>query len=634
MTSPGTPVAAGARRRAVLLLWLANIALGAVVGANWLVHIPQGEEWRLLAFALPALLSTMVSLTLVPGALFVLGASCVRSVRWLGLVQGAFWTAFQVLLFADTRIYNAFGYHFNGQVLNLMTTRGSEDAAHLGWQVWGSVALGLGLGMLAQGWIWRRALRRAARPLAHAWLRPSIVWSCVLLPAVFVEKTIYAQADLARDRQITALAKLFPLYARVPMEDLASRVFGVDIEKPPRVELEGFALDYPKAAPVLPAAGPRPNVLFVVIDCLRRDMLAPETMPAVSRWAETHAVRRFADHLSGGNSTRYGVFSMLYGLYGSYWFPFLQEERGPVLIDALAQAGYGFGVFSSATMTYPELRSTAWKRIPDAVHDDWPGAQAWQRDEEAARACIDWLRERRAEEPFFGFLLLDAPHQTYSSPPEERPFEPSAEELDYLAITRHEPDPALVERVQNRYKNAVAFADGVAARVLEALAETGLAESTLVFVTGDHGEEFRECGFFGHTSAFTPQQVTVPLLALGPGIEPGVETLPTSHLDLAPTILEALGADPARRADWCLGESLFAPDPERRRVVSGWNELGLWTPEAILRVPLSLLEFDVEVYDYRWRLVTDDADVLRAEDATLARLGAACNRFLVKRPTP
>jgi hypothetical protein len=45
-------------------------------------------------------------------------------------------------------------------------------------------------------------------------------------------------------------------------------------------------------------------------------------------------------------------------------------------------------------------------------------------------------------------------------------------------------------------------------------------------------------------------------------------------------------------------------------------------------VPLSLLAFDVEVYDYGWNEVEDDLAVLQAERGTLERLGAECNRFL------
>ena len=627
------PLSAGVRREAAFLLWLANLAFGTLLGANLLAHVPDVDSPKMWLFALGALLSSVLTCTLLPGVGFMVLAHFVKRTRMLGLAQAGVWTVFQVLLFADTRIFNIFRYHFNGQVLNLVYTRGSEDSIHLGWQVWTAVSLGLfGVG-LAELFIWKLALKRSAKHERAGWptfrlLRPSIVWGVVLLPIVFVEKTIYAQADLARDRQVTALARLFPLYARLPMEDFASRVLGVDIERPPRIALEGVELDYPRAYPVLDPAGERPSIAVIVIDCLRQDVVDPVHTPRTAKWTED--AREFANHISGGNSTRYGIFSLIYSLHGSYWFPFLQEQRSPVFVDTLVEAGYEMGIFGAASMNYPELRDCAWSSIRESVHDDFAPPESWKRDELAATAMIDWLGERAADSaPFFSFILLDSPHQTYSHPPDATPFTPSALEVDYLSMTANEgPPPEMMEAVRNRYLNAVYHADDVAGRILAAIEQLGLDENTLVFVTGDHGEEFRECGFFGHTSAFTPQQVCVPFFVKGPGVEPGVEDRPTSHLDFAPTILELLGADPAMRGKWCLGENLFAPLESRRRVISGWNELGVWAEGCIVRVPLSLFEFNVEVYDYTWQPVPDDLPFLQAEAETLARLGAECNRFL------
>ncbi len=621
-----------ARRHAAVQLWLANIGIAMIVGSNYLAHVPHDEHPRLWLFALPALVSSILTLTLVPGLLFVLAAHLFRQVRVLAYAQAVLWTVFQVLLYADTRIFNIFRYHFNGQVWNLVYTRGSEDAIHLGWQVWTAVSLGLACVGGIELFIWRWSLARSEHHTSASkrLLRPAMVFGSVLLPAVLIEKSIYAQADLSRDRQVTALARLFPLYARVPMEDLASKVLGVDSEKPrpPHIVLDGIELDYPLEDPFIPADGPRPNVVVIVIDCLREDMIGPESTPAIDAWAKDSLV--FENHVSGGNSTRYGLFSLLYGLHGSYWFPVLQEQRSPVLIDVLDELGYEFGVFSSASMNYPELRDTAWSRIEDDVHDDFGATQPWVRDGLAKDALISWLDEREDDAaPFFSFILLDSPHQTYSHPPQKTPFAPSAEEVNYLAMTGNEgPEPGELERVRNRYKNAVRHADDVAGEILERLEAGGFLESTLVFVTGDHGEEFLECGFFGHTSAFTPEQVRVPFVVRGPGIEPGTSDGSTSHLDFAPTLLEILGADPAMRSKWTLGGSFFEPEPQRRRVISGWNELGMWTPAGIVRVPLSPFEFDLEVYDYRWRLVMDDADILQEEADQLLRLGAECHRFL------
>jgi len=300
-----------------------------------------------------------------------------------------------------------------------------------------------------------------------------------------------------------------------------------------------------------------------------------------------------------------------------------------VLVDALLNEDYEVGVFATASQNYPELRSTAWSRVQEKVHDDFPSVEAWKRDVESSDAMIDWIRDQAREGgPFFGFLLLDSAHQPYSHPP-DAPFKPSAPDIDYLVMTRNEgPDPDTLVRVFNRYRNAVHHTDQCLGRVLAALEESELADDTLVIITGDHGEEFRECGFYGHTSAYTSPQVHVPFLLRGPGIEPGVELRPTSHVDVPATLLELLGADPTARDGYTLGGNLLAPLPDRRRVIGGWNELGLWVPDAILRVPLSGYAFDVEVYDRGWNLIPDDHAILKGEDQALQGLAEECNRFL------
>ena len=89
---------ASVRRRAVFQLWLANLALGTIVGLNYLAHVPEAQGLKVWLFALPALVSSVLTLTLVPAGLFTLAAHCLRQVGLLGTVQAAFWTLFQILL--------------------------------------------------------------------------------------------------------------------------------------------------------------------------------------------------------------------------------------------------------------------------------------------------------------------------------------------------------------------------------------------------------------------------------------------------------------------------------------------------------------------------------------------------------
>jgi membrane-anchored protein YejM (alkaline phosphatase superfamily) len=416
------------------------------------------------------------------------------------------------------------------------------------------------------------------------------------------------------------------MYPRLTLKPLLSEPLQASIDTAPRIRVghDDAPLVYPRAMPAIDPRGPRPDILMIVVDSWRRDMLRPDVTPNLMRFAG--GARRFDDHLSGGNGTRFGVFALLYGLHGSYWWPVLAARRSPVLIDALLGLGYDVQVFSAASMDYPEFRSTAWVEVPGRVHDSFAESAPGMRDLAPVEACLDFWRTRDAKRPYFAFVLLDSAHQKYDFPPDQTPFTPFAPDIDYLELAGAR-TPELIERVRNRYMNAVYRADQFAGRLLDALRESGRLENTLVIVTGDHGEEFAEHGYWGHTGNFTAEQVAVPFLMSGPGVPPGVERLPTSHLDVPASLLELLGASPAERDAWCTAESLFAPRAGRLRSVAGWEEVGLWTDECIVRVARERVD-DAVAYDRDWKLLPDQLEALRPAAAELTELERQCARFL------
>ena len=632
----------GVLRQTAFHLWLANIAFGMVILVSNLQFIPEDGELKLWIYGLLALTSTITLLSIPPGILCLLLIKPLVKLRILRLGHGMIWTSFLILLFVDKSIYNLFGYHFSAQVWDLFVTRGSEDSIHLGWQVWSAILTGLVLASGVQVWIWDKLIVRSRRDpdtLPHLLMRPGMMWCGIIVSCFFLEKMIYVRADIDRDKELIELAKLFPLYPQLNVGEMAEQFFDVEVtERAQRLTFDSFLLDYPTAMPELAPEAPKHNILIVAIDCWRSDMLNTTNTPRLTEYASKG--RKFTDHISTGNATRFGVFGMLYGLYGPYWFPVLNEQRSPVLVDVLLENGYDMEIFSSASANYPQLRSTAWSALPGKVHDDHDSEFPWRRDELAAEMCVDWWKERIAAEddsPFFSFILLDSPHQIYSHPDDTAPFQPEAPGLNYLDMTLSGEAPEPVEQLQikNRYQNAVRHADNVAADLLASLEELGLAEDTIVVLTGDHGEEFWEAGMFGHTSNFSPPQVRVPMILRGPGIQPGVETSPTSHLDLPATLLELVGADPAVRRDWCLGDTLMKTHSvNRQRVVSGWDKLALWTGEGILEVPLqgNFTSFDIQLYSYEWEHILEDEAIIARHTAALKRLAEGCNRFRHEEP--
>ncbi len=345
------------RRTAALWLWLFNIALGALVGLSYLEaeNVPRSPV--LWLFAHLGLVSTVATLALVPGSFLWLAARAGLRSREFGLLAALAWMLFQLALVIDTRVWGLFRYHFNSAAWNLITTRGSEDSYRLGPRVWtvglALAALFFALELLAWRWLAGSA-EHAAR--SSRWHRPASVAVALLVLAVGIEKTIYAGAELQQDARVSALSRAFPLYPRVSVVPMLPEPYASDLGPAVPIASEGATLRYPLERPELAPAGPRPNVLILVIDSWRGDMSGPDDTPALA--ARAPRARVFADHYSGGNGTRFGVFSMLYGLHGSYWWPVLEAGRPPVLLDTLLAAGYEPGVFSSASMDYPEFRRT------------------------------------------------------------------------------------------------------------------------------------------------------------------------------------------------------------------------------------------------------------------------------------
>ncbi|HEY3722092.1 MAG TPA: sulfatase-like hydrolase/transferase [Acidimicrobiia bacterium] len=93
--------------------------------------------------------------------------------------------------------------------------------------------------------------------------------------------------------------------------------------------------------------------------------------------------------------------------------------------------------------------------------------------------------------------------------------------------------------------------DRAIGRILDALDDAGLADDTVIVFTSDHGDLLGAHGGMMQKwyNAFD-EALHVPLLVTGPGVSagPGGITIPTSHVDLLPTLLGLAGVDVERAA--------------------------------------------------------------------------------------
>ncbi|HEY4185203.1 MAG TPA: sulfatase-like hydrolase/transferase [Polyangia bacterium] len=98
--------------------------------------------------------------------------------------------------------------------------------------------------------------------------------------------------------------------------------------------------------------------------------------------------------------------------------------------------------------------------------------------------------------------------------------------------------PGLMEK----YDYEIAFVDMWVGKLLKALDALGLAKDTAVVVMADHGEAWSEHKAMFHGTDLFDEQLRIPLIIAVPGRAPVVNTDAVAAVDLAPTLVDLVGA--------------------------------------------------------------------------------------------
>jgi len=475
-----------------------------------------------------------------------------------------------IALLVDRIVYRFFGFHLNGFVWNLATTHGGiesmggNDSASL---TYGAFIVGLILLHVVFLFAIHRYMHVRVRR-GRRTLYPVYRYATALFVVVMVGQSVtYGICKLQNQSSVLATAGAFPFYQPLTFRHLAERLGYKVVRKPHvNVKMESGSLAYP-LKPLVKVNPERPlNVIWLVSESWGVKMLDPEIMPAT--WAFAADAHRFTQHYSGGNGTRMGLFSMFYGLYGSYWFQFLDERRSPVVMDRLQELGYQLSLYTSAKFTYPEFDQTIFSSVPNKDLHELETGQGWQRDRQNVTDMISFIKERDPSRPFMTFMFFESPHARYYFPPESVIREPYLADFNYATMDLKKD----IELIRNRYINSCHHLDSQFARVFDFVKEQGLLKDTIIIITGDHGEEFLEKGHWGHNSEFTEEQTRVPLVLWIPGTGSSRVDRMTSHLDIAPTLLSRLGVKNPTE-DYSLGFDLLSGPARRYTVESDWSRI-------------------------------------------------------------
>lgn len=336
------------------------------------------------------------------------------------------------------------------------------------------------------------------------------------------------------------------------------------------------------------------NVVFVVLDTVRRDVLSPYN----DEIACTDHLERFADEgtvfenaVAQAPWTLPSHGSMFTGLYpwehGATQTNLDLDVEHPLLAERLQAAGYETACFSANPFVserfgtadgFDEVETTVGRfgqtfdrRLERAItaFEERVGLGAVPKIESLAHRVSYRLKQRgvndterlmdearsfvrdNRDDDFFLFMNLMDCHLPLFPDPEYK--------------QRHAPDvhPGLVNQYAHRvmfsdeepesealrklYTAQIDYLDDQVGELLSFLDDEALTEDTVVVVAGDHGENLGEDGLLGHSFSVNENLVHVPLLVKSPDLEDGRVERQVELRELYEFLLSQTGLDDSYR---------------------------------------------------------------------------------------
>ena len=336
----------------------------------------------------------------------------------------------------------------------------------------------------------------------------------------------------------------------------------------------------------------QPNVILLSIDALRADHVScygyhRSTSPRLDAVADGGV--RFEHAYSPSSHTREAVPALVTGRYPDQVTSGDFELTEPTVAAPLREAGYATGAFHSNPFIsrgfgfdtdfdrfYDDLRVGRHRylalaeRALDKLFD-----RHYARAEDINRTSLEWIESLRDDRPFFlwnHYMDVHGPYEpprSYQTEFRDGPVgRRRAKRLYRKAVSdAEEVTAAEHELLVDLYDAEIRYLDEQLGALLDELDRRSLLEETLVLITADHGDAFREHGYYEHPRRVHDELIHVPLLVSAPAVRSTTCDQFVSTLDVVPTVLGFAGEAAEGFPGASLFEQLRASERDASRLV-------------------------------------------------------------------
>lgn len=351
------------------------------------------------------------------------------------------------------------------------------------------------------------------------------------------------------------------------------------------VELQTPRIEAPRKPFAFKPGSVRPkNVIVYVVDSTRWDkfnFLNPKTRvktPNFDKFVKDSVVFRRA--YVQGNWSKSSAASLFTSLYPSLHHGHFKKTKLPkgVLLPQQLFKKAGFktcGLIANGYVSERQGYNKGFDKYYNYITMRGPS-----RGERIFKEVIQWLDKNAGpkDKPYFLYLQSVDPHLPYRPPMEYRKMyfdfskgkKPKLNPnntgtiADWLQKHGRSLPPRDWEYYNALYDGEITYTDHYFGQMIEFLRKKGTLDDTLIVVTSDHGEEFKDHDSVGHGHTLYDELLHVPFFIRYPKQLPRGRFIDTTTelIDAIPTVMQMAGLKPY---DKHLGTSLFklltGPEP-------------------------------------------------------------------------